>query len=55
MIDNNRNRQRFKNSVKRGTGEANLIMQQNPDIDFSSDIIKASLTNYAYHGQSEGT
>jgi hypothetical protein len=48
-------KQKFKSSIKRGTGEAHLIMQQNPSIDFSADIIKASLTNYAYDGQSEGS
>lgn len=55
MTDNNAIKQRFKSSVRRGTGEANLIMQQNPTVDFSSDIIKASLTNYAYDGQCEGS
>lgn len=55
MTDNKRIRQRFRNSIKRGTGEAHLIMQNNPSMDFSSDIIKASLTNYAYDGQSEGS
>ena len=30
-------------------------MQSNPTVDFSADIIKASLKNYAYDGQSEGS
>ena len=55
MTDNKIIKQRFRSSIKRGTGEAHLIMQNNPTVDFSSDIIKASLTNYAYDGQSEGS
>lgn len=55
MTDNNEIKQRFRSSIRRGTGEATLILQQNPTIDFSSDIIKASLTNYAYDGQCEGS
>jgi len=48
-------RQRFKSAIKRGTGETHLIMMEYPDVDFSSDIIKASLTNYSYDNQSEGS
>jgi hypothetical protein len=48
-------KQRFKSAIKRGTGEAHLIMMENPNTDFSSDIIKAALTNYAYDSQSEGS
>ncbi len=55
MTDTKTIKQNFKRSIKRGTGEAHLIMQQNPSIDFSADIIKASLTNYAYDEQSEGS
>lgn len=55
MPDNKIIKQRFKSSIRRGTGEAHLIMQSNPIVDFSADIIKASLTNYAYDGQSEGS
>ena len=55
MAENKTIRQKFRSSIKRGTGEANLIMQQHPTVDFSFDIIKASLTNYAYDGQSEGS
>lgn len=46
-------KQIFRSSIRRGTGEAHLIMRDNPTVDFSTDIIKASLTNYAYDGQSE--
>ena len=55
MTDNKTIKQRFKSSINRGTGEAHLIIQSNPTIDFSTEIIKASLTNYAYDGQSEGS
>lgn len=48
-------RQRFKNAIKRGTGETHLLMKANPNIDFSSDIIKAALTNLSYDNQSEGS
>lgn len=47
-------RQRFRQSLKCGTGEAYLIVKANPDIDFSNDIKKAALTNYAYDPQCEG-
>ncbi len=42
------------NSIKRGTGEAYLIVKDNPNIDFSNQIIKGALNIYAYDGQSEG-
>lgn len=41
------------NSLKRGTGEAYLIVKNNSEIDFSSQIIKGVLNIYAYDGQSE--
>jgi len=45
----------FRHSIKRGTGEAHLIILNNPDIDFSNDIISACLTNFAYDGQCENS
>lgn len=48
-------KQRFKSSIKRGTGEAHLLMQSYPAIDFSAAIIKASLTPYGYDPQAEGS
>lgn len=45
----------FRNSLRRGTGEAYVIMWNNPEIDFSNDIAKACLTNFAYDGQSENS
>lgn len=55
MTDSKTIKQTFRSSIRRGTGEAYLIMQNNPTVDFSTDIIKASLTNYAYDGQSENS
>jgi hypothetical protein len=48
-------RQRFKSAIKRGTGEAHLLMKANPDVDFSKDIITAALTNFSYDNQFEGS
>ncbi len=46
-------KRKFLNSLKRGTGEAYLIVKNNPEIDFSSQITKGALNIYAYDGQSE--
>lgn len=43
------------NSLKRGTGEAYLILRNNPTINFSDLIIKGAVTNYSYDSQSEGS
>jgi hypothetical protein len=48
-------KQQFFNSLKRGTGEAYLILQANPNIDFSDFIIKGATVNFAYDPQCEGT
>ena len=55
MTDNKTLQQQFRSSIRRGTGEAHLILQRHPDINFSADIIKAALWNYAYDAQSEGS
>ena len=56
MTDHSTNiKRQFFNSLKRGTGEAYLILQGNPKIDFSDSIIKGAITNYAYDQQSEGS
>lgn len=47
-------RQRFRESLRCGTGEAYLILRANKNIDFSKDIEKAALKNYAYDPQCEG-
>jgi hypothetical protein len=46
---------KFLNSVKRGTGEAYLLIMNNPNIDFSDEIIDGATTNYAYDAQCEGS
>src|SRR4051812_30978522 len=55
MTDNKTLKQQFRSSIRRGTGEAHLILQRHPAIDFSAEIIKAALCNYAYDAQSEGS
>lgn len=47
-------RRQLLNALKRGTGEAYLIVKNNPGIDFSNQIIKGALNIYAYDGQCEG-
>lgn len=54
MNDTANIKSQFLNSLKRGTGEAHLIVKDNPQIDFSNQIIKGALNIYAYDGQSEG-
>lgn len=53
MNDTANIKRQFFNSLKRGTGEAYLIAKNNPEIDFSNQIIKGALNIYAYDGQSE--
>jgi hypothetical protein len=48
-------RQKFKIAIILGTGEAHYIIKENPQVDFSNDIIKAALTNYVYDAQCEGS
>ncbi len=45
----------FFNSIKRGTGEAYLLICKYPQIDFSTEIIKACLNNFVLDGQSESS
>jgi len=47
-------KEKFLNSIKRGTGEAYLLLKNNPEIDFSDEIIYAVLNICAYDGQCEG-
>jgi hypothetical protein len=54
MTDTKDIKRQFLNSIKRGTGEAYLILKNNPKIDFSNYIIKGALNLFAYDGQSEG-
>ena len=46
-------KQKFKSAIKRGTGEAYILMIENPDVDFSNEIIIASLKNLSYDNQCE--
>lgn len=54
MNDTANIKRQFYNSLKRGTGEAYLLVRDNPNIDFSNYLIKGALNIYAYDGQSEG-
>ena len=54
MTDTANIKRQFRNSLKRGTGEAYLLLKDNPNIDFSNHIIQGALKIYAYDGQSEG-
>ncbi|WP_316806519.1 hypothetical protein [Pedobacter agri] len=53
MNDTTNIKRQFLNSLKRGTGEAYLLLKSNPNIDFSNHIIKGVLNIYAYDGQCE--
>jgi len=44
-------KQKFKSAVKRGTGEAYLLMMEHPEADFSKELITASLRNLSYDNQ----
>ena len=44
----------FRTSIRCGTGRAYLLQTKNPGINFTNEIYKASIRNFAYDGQSEG-
>lgn len=46
---------KFINSIKRGTGEAILILKDNPNLEVNDFLIKASIKNMAYDPQCEGS
>jgi len=46
-------KRQFYDSLKRGTGEAYLIVKNNQSIDFSTYLVKGALKNFSYDGQSE--
>lgn len=48
-------KQQFFDSLKRGTGEAYILLKKNQQIDFSDLIIKGAIRNYSYDNQSEGS
>lgn len=46
-------KKRFKNAIERGTGEAQLILMQNSNADFSNEILYAATHHLAYDQQCE--
>ena len=54
-INSNDLKERFLSSIKRGTGEAYLILKNHSFIDFSSLIIKGATINFAYDQQCKGS
>lgn len=55
MNDTANIKQQFFDSLKRGTGEAYILLKENRHIDFSDLIIKGAIKNYSYDNQSEGS
>lgn len=55
MNDTANIKRQFFDSLKRGTGEAYILLKENRDIDFSDLIIKGAIKNYSYDNQSEGS
>jgi hypothetical protein len=54
MVDTEQLRRDFLNSAKRGTGESYLIIRDNPNVDFSRELIRVCVKDFAYDGQCEG-
>jgi hypothetical protein len=48
-------KERFLNSLKLGTGETYLLQKECPQVDFSRQIVKGAVQNFAYDQQSEGS
>ncbi|MCJ8165961.1 hypothetical protein MKJ04_14020 [Pontibacter sp. E15-1] len=48
-------KKRFLNSLKLGTGETYLLQKEYPKADFSRQIVKGAVQNFAYDRQSEGS
>lgn len=48
-------KEKFSYAIKRGSGEAHLIMKKYPTTDFSSEILRSVINTYAFDAQSEGT
>ena len=55
MNDTANIKRHFFDSLKRGTGEAYILLKENRHIDFSDLIIKGAIKNYSYDNQSEGS
>lgn len=48
-------KEKFKYAIKRGSGEAYIILKKFPETDFSGEILSSVISTYAYDAQSEGT
>jgi len=48
-------KQKFKSAIRRGTGEAYLLLRSYPKVNFLKEISQACLKNYAYDGQCESS
>lgn len=46
-------KQKFRNAIKRGTGETHFLIKENPTVDFSKAIIKAAFFDFSYDQQCE--
>lgn len=46
---------KFRSAIRRGTGEAHIIMKSHPEVDFSEEIIYACINDCSYDGQCEGS
>ena len=55
MKEVTRLRQQFRQSIRTGTGKAYLLARSHPEVDFSGEIIKASVKCYVYDYQCEGS
>ncbi|MBO0360117.1 hypothetical protein J0X19_19305 [Hymenobacter sp. BT186] len=53
MTETTRIKRIFRGAIQRGTGRAHLMMRDYPHINFSQEILKAAVTNYAYDPQCE--
>jgi hypothetical protein len=53
MTEATRIKRIFRGVIRRGTGRAHLMMQAYPHLDFSQEILKAAVVNYAYDPQCE--
>src|SRR5690606_31140164 len=55
MNDTANIKRQFFDSLKRGTGEAYILLKEDRQIAFSDLIIKGAIKNYSYDNQSEGS
>ncbi len=44
-------RNQFQKEIKKGTGRAILLMRENPEVDFSAEILRACYKNLDYDPQ----